>query len=58
MLKLHLAFEDIDHGLNDEPLAQHELVGQRIRLLRMLRQMRVIKCRLRCQSVLNSSRLI
>ena len=29
MLKPHLALEDIEHGLDDEALAPHELVGQR-----------------------------
>src|SRR3954470_13802941 len=29
MLKPHLALEDIEHGLDDEALTQHELVGQR-----------------------------
>src|SRR3954453_19713237 len=33
MLKLHLALEDIEHGLDDEALTQHELVGQRYQMV-------------------------
>src|SRR6185437_415842 len=29
MLKPHLALEDVEHGLDNEALAQHALVGQR-----------------------------
>ena len=29
MLQPHVALENIEHGLDDEALAQHELVGQR-----------------------------
>ena len=29
VLQPHLSFQDIEHGLDDEALAQHELVGER-----------------------------
>jgi hypothetical protein len=33
MLKPHLGLEDIEHGLDDEALAPHELVGQRYQMI-------------------------
>src|SRR3954469_21861465 len=56
MLKAHLRLEGIEHGLDDEAFAQHDLVSHGHQVVPHVRRIPVMRCRPRCQSLRNSSR--